>query len=808
MPLLYVVIMVVFLGLHVFPASAQVGVRELERSADGGIDTGEWMKQKLSTERSPNMVGNGGEIVPADTLERLPVVTMGGHRWRCLGPFYTEDMAGSGRTSAIAINPRNPRTMIRATASGGLWKSVDDGASWRAVTDSLPTTGTTDVVYDPQDTNIVYVATGDAWRWTYMSHGIYRSTDGGETWNLWASLWTSPLAPWGGFYGIRKIVVSPSNADHVIAATNDGIFVTMNGGRTWDRSFAGMMFDALEMHPTRHNVVFAGNGDGNADNGILFRSTDGGLHWTTLTKGLEGRKGMRTYVCPSPADTTLTYAVIHDDWTPARIYTSHDDGDTWVHVHDTTIFFNEVAADPYDANTLYGSSFEHWISHDGGRTWDTLNSQRTVHCDHWQTTWSSDGTIYDCTDGGVWRRKRGSTTWENMNHTVCAFEYYDMHSAQTDTIHMMTGSQDNTGQYRSSADSLGWKHGIFHGDAMMCAVDHDDPRIVHSEGIGGSIFRTTDACVTWTGTRPPARRDGNWYTPFVMDRLDPNVLFMGMQELWKSTDKGTTWKKLADSIGTGENIDRIAIATSDRSVIVVSQGDHLHRSTDGGKTWRRLAAFDTLATNPHSFITDVKMRDRDVRDIWVTCDGYGKGGRVFRTRDGGATWTDMTSNAPVPLSYHAVALANDALHTVYIGSRADVFVRNDTMQTWARYDVGLPNVQIVDLELLETFGLLRACTWGRGVWETKVWDGSVVSVAQALDRSPSPTISYDAMHHAISISDPLHRAWRTVEVFDVVGTLIYSADVGSPAMLHPGLYIVRIVAGEEVRTAVIVTSYE
>lgn len=769
-------------------ATAQFGVREISPDASGRVSPEQWKQQHIAVPVpvASDSTPDGSERSAEQPLESWSAP----QQWRNLGPFYSTDMAGSGRASSIAVNPKNTKSMVVATASGGLWQSFNAGESWTPLTDALPTTGVSDVVYDPQDTATIYIATGDSYRWTYTSHGIYRTTDAGKTWSRWTALFPKPIADGGGFYGIRSININPSDSRNVVVATNYGIYATVDGGKTWKQSFQGMWFDALDRHPTKPDILFAGNGDGNAGNGLFFRSLDKGLTWTRIDSGLTGRRGFRTYIRVSPADPSLVYALVHDDWVPAYVYTSRDQGTSWKLVGDTSIYFNVFAVDPYDANTIYGSSYEHWVSRDGGKNWQFFNTVKDVHCDHWTTRWDADGTVYDCTDGGVWRKRKGDTTWQNMNRTICAFEYYDMHNAQRDTIHIMTGSQDNTGQYRQSSEPSGWKHGIFHGDAMMCAVDHSDPDIVYSEGIGGSIFKTTDACTTWDWCAPKYKREGNWYTPFVMDRDIPDRMYIGYQELWHTQDKAKTWVKLADSIGAGENIDRIATTPANRNAVVVSQGDHAHRTEDHGKTWKRLTSLDTLKSNPHSTISDVEMRPTNDRDVVAVYEGFGAGGRVFRSQDGGATFTDITANLPKPLSYHSVALASDPLHTIYVGSRTDVYVRNDTMQTWMLFDKGLPNVLIMDLELLEQFGKLRACTWGRGIWETNVWDGRVVSVNDAVVPT-QPDVWFDRSSYRFIIRDPENRQWQRLDVMNSIGQLLTSQPADQSTQLTNGVYIIR-----------------
>ncbi|MBU3678210.1 MAG: hypothetical protein FGM32_01210 [Candidatus Kapabacteria bacterium] len=781
---------------------AQFGVRELMPDGHGRIDRDQWERQHVPVPGvTPSWQPDGIDGAQYQPLD----VWSAPQQWRNLGPFYSTDMAGSGRTSAIAINPKNTKSMVMATASGGLWQSFTGGESWLPITDALPTTGVSDVVYDPQDTATIYVATGDSWRWTYTSHGIYRTTDAGKTWSRWAALFPKPINDGGGFYGIRSISINPSDVSNVVAVTNNGIYATTDAGKTWKLSFQGMWFDALDRHPTDHRILFAGNGDGNASNGMFFRSTDKGLTWTRIDSGMTGRKGFRTYIRASPADPSLVYALVHDDWVPAYVYTSRDTGLHWTFVKDTSIYFNVFAVDPLEPNTIYGSSYEHWVSRDGGKHWDTLNTVKTVHCDHWCTRWDADGAIYDCNDGGVWRRRKGDSVWQNLNRTICAFEYYDMHNAQRDTVHIMTGSQDNTGQYRSSPEPAGWKHGIFHGDAMMCAVDHDNPDIVYSEGIGGSLFKTTDECERWDWCAPKYKREGNWYTPFVMDRDRPERMYIGYQELWFTQDKALTWVKLTDSIGTGENIDRIAITPANRNAIVVSQGGRCSRSDDQGKTWKRLTSLDTVITKPQSSISDVEVRPNDDRDIVVVFEGFGSGGRVFRSQNAGASFVDITANLPKPLSYHSVALASDPLHTIYVGSRTDVYVRNDTMNTWALFDRGLPNTLVMDLELLEQFGKLRACTWGRGIWETDVWDGRLVTVAEQL-KNTTPDVWYDRSSGRLVVRDSQARVWTRVELVTMLGQTIATSALDQQIQLSRGAYVVRLASdqGQVLSTSVLV----
>lgn len=789
--MLYTFTLVVLLCASVASFVHTAACQPLQRTApfvkNPGEDRDE-IGESASPEKFRSALHHAPRITDAAGLQRpayaLPEAT-NAPLWRNIGPFYKPGMAGAGRASDVAVNPKNTATIYLATASGGVWKTQDDGRHWLPVTDSFAFSGVSAVVIDPKDTNIVYVATGDSYRWTYPSTGIMRSTDGGASWSPCGTMWTTVADQYGGYHGIRRISIDPDSTNHLVVTTNDGIFTTYNGGASWNQSFAGTWFSELERHPTKHRMLFASNDDNNAANGIFYKSIDGGRTWTHADSGLAARKGFRATVRISRSNPRKLYAAVFDDWVPAYIYTSYNEGASWQLVGDTSIYFNHFAVDPRDSNTIYGSSYEHWKSRDGGKTWDSLNTVQSVHCDHWTTYVDADHTIYDCTDGGLWRKRDSDTSWHNMNASICAFEYYSMSNALSDTVHVMTGSQDNCGQYRYGPEPADWKHGIFHGDAMICAVDYTHPGTVYSEGIGGSIFRTRDTCVNWTGVRPPETNDGNWVTPFVMDPVAPATLYMGMQHIWKTTDQGATWKTTSDSLPDNRNFDRIAISRSAPRVMFATSDRTIMRTTNGGVRWSEMTALARHPAYPNAFINDIKISPRDPNTVWVAFDGWGANGKVFRSTDAGISWTDMTLNLPNPYPYHAIALQGDSLHGVYVGSLTDVHYKNDTMAAWVRYDAGMPNVYISALEVLDKFGLVRACTWGRGIWEAPVYRAPDPTGVGETPRTPGLSLWPLPAIDAITVESD--RAIRSVRVYDLLGRTLrtIAADAAAHSLRIP-----------------------
>jgi len=628
--------------------------------------------------------------------------------WMYVGQFSNPiSGGGTGRINVVRQHPSDPNTLYIGAACGGFWKSTDAGATWITSTDFLPSIAIADIAINPQNPDIIYIATGDGygyetgsdfWGGIYTG-GIYKSTDGGDTWA------PASLSFFDQFNKqiFQRIIVHPNDPDIVLTCSRNYLYRSDNAGLSWSRILSGHFYD-LEFKPGDPDVVYAASGN------AVFKSTDAGLTFPSVTV-LTGGSG-RMSIDVTAANPDVIYAMSES----GNFWKSTDGAQTFTAKTSPASQFtfygyydNVLAVSPADENVVIAGGIELARSNNGGTTW--FNNGSAIHVDQKNVEFvpGSSSSYYVVNDGGIYKTTTAGTSWTNLGDNIYIKQYYRIASAQSAPTVYYAGAQDNgTDQNTGSI----WRK-VYGGDGMDCAVNPLNASIALVSSQYGNFRRTTNGGNSFVDVTPSGQ-SGDWITPVAIDPVNPNNVYLGYQNLYRSVNGGASFSSISSNVLNGSDFIRIKIAPSNPSVILASSINTLKRSTDGGFTFNTIS----LGLPLSSFaLTDVEVSSSNPDHIWVTLSGYGKGTKVFRTSDAGANWINISGSLP-NLPVNCIAYQPGSCDMVYIGTDIGVYYRDNTMGDWQSFNTDLPRVIISDLEIIPGISKIRAGTYGRGIWES------------------------------------------------------------------------------------------
>ncbi|MEZ4422116.1 MAG: glycosyl hydrolase [Gemmatimonadota bacterium] len=629
--------------------------------------------------------------------------------WREIGPAIT-----GGRISDLAVDESNPARFYVGTATGGLWKTTSAGMSWEPVFDDQPTSSIGAVALAPSNPNVVWVGTGEPQNRQSSPYGagVFRSLDGGRTWEAKGLVETRHVG---------AIVVHPRDPDVVYVAAvghlwgpnpERGVYRTTDGGETWekvlyvdeDTGAIDLVMDpgdprtlfAATYQRRRTGFGFSADGPGSG----IHRTLDGGDTWTELTEGLpdgdKGRIGLDVY----RRDGNLVYAIVEGKDERARgIYRSRDRGDTWERVSGTNprpMYFSMIRIDPNDPERIYIGGVQLGISDDGGKTFRPGDGAEGIHVDHhalWIDPSDSDHVLLG-SDGGVSVTYDRAEHWREIDNLPIG-QFYEIGVSGEDPYLVCGGLQDNSSwcapidtrteygiQNRDWIDVSG-------GDGFYNKIDPSDPNLIFTESQGGNISRFDRRTGESVRIRPVARPTAededrayrfNWNAPIHVSTHGSGTVYIGANHLLRSRDRGTTWEEASPDLT--KQIDRDTLPIMGRPT-----------------TESTLSRYDGISS--YGNITTIGESPLNAQVLYVGTDD----GNVQGTRDGGATWTDLTSNLRgVPARTYVSSVVPSAavegrVYVTFDGHRNDdlspyVFVSEDHGRTWRSIVSGLPDESV------------------------------------------------------------------------------------------------------------------
>ena len=735
-----------------------------------------------------------------------------GCNWYCIGPSVVRrgqvfgSTAGtytttpiSGRITQIAIDPNAPNVVYAAAAQGGIWKSTDGGQNWRPKSDYAPSLAIGSVTVDPSVTDAagrslrILAGTGEPnGSDAYYGAGMLFSDDGGET---WVARGTATFVR----DEFSTIVVDPGDNQHLFAATSIGVYESPDEGMNWTQIEPGRCFDL--------QVDWAAPGGpelyvGRWGQGVRY-SADGGATWNTLGGGLPAAAG-RVALAMSPSDNNDLYAAFADGAGGLiGIYRTSDGGTNWAPTAATPPSVGQssynlvLAVDPGDSDTLILGEVHLWRSTSAGGAWTRVSTGSPgIHADQHAITYHpTDGTkVYVGNDGGVFYSSDGGVTYTHRNKDLATLQYFGIADhPQWDAV-LLGGTQDNGAQRYLGHPA--WEHSAL-GDGAFAAINAttDPRRWYESRWYSYPCFRsdTAGSAASWVSRKTGITTNSNWfYPPMVTDPNDSSVLYVGYDELWRTSNHAGSWSDITGTlVNANVNITAITVAPSDSNTLYLGMQDgKVFQVTFSGGTWT--AADTTSAPLPAGQISDIAVHPTDSQTVYVTTsnlifsEGVGEftNDHVFKSIDGGANWSNVSAGLSQNNPVNTVVIDPANANTLFIGCDVGIFRSDDAGGSWSAWDAGLPNCSVQDLVLFAPKRLLRAATHGRSVWERPV-DAAVCPQVDVYMRD-------DAVDTGLTLPTPSgvphpFDAGQTIHWYQSVDIKVDSPDPATNQYQTPGI---------------------
>jgi photosystem II stability/assembly factor-like uncharacterized protein len=697
------------------------------------------------------------------------------NNWTFLGPGNI-----GGRIRAIVFDPRNSNRFFIGAATGGIWLTTDAGQTIRPVADFSGNLAIGAMAIDPVNPDIVYAGTGESFA-GFAGVGIFKSTDSGLTWNLLTSTSTdTAVNPSGAdWVTTNRIAIHSTTPNIVLAGNGGGIYRSTNGGQTWTRVKTGTTLDVQFDPNVADRIVASGNG------GFAYVSNDAGQTWTDapkfFTNALRGRGGTaRSEFAWAKSTPNLVYASVDntDQTSGSRgeVYKSEDGGQTWTflsspkHLSQQGDYDNTIWVDPTNAANIVVGGLDLYRSIDGGLNFTRISTWQAAgpglpqpHADHHQIVSppnfsGANPVVYIGNDGGLVRSTNifsasanGTSTWQNLNNELGITQFYGGAGSLAAGGKIIGGTQDN-GDLRYDTGTR-WTR-IGGGDGGFAAVDPVNDATVYGEYVYASIRRyggagsgqicngitegkKDESNITYCG--PNATEQTNFISPFILDPNSRDRMFVGANSLWVSDDVRTVaapvWRAIKPPVTNPNStryINAIAVQNGNSNVIWVGHNasnttglpTQIFRTSNGlaaTPDWTNVAATGM----PTSAINRITIDPDNPNRVWVSYSGFSPD-RLWVTDNGGSSWRSISAGLPA-VTIHDMKRHPTQRDWLYVGAANGVYTSENSGVTWTSTNDGPNSVRVRELFWYDNFTLV-AVTHGRGMFRVSaVPENGVIS---------------------------------------------------------------------------------
>lgn len=707
-----------------------------------------------------------------------------GVQWISVGPTVN-----SARVEALQLDPTHPGTIYVAFGSGNLWKTTNNGISWEPKFEQQASHGIGDFALAPSDPNIIYLGTGESLKkprnYTIPGTGVYRSDDGGDSWRRLGL---------SDSWHIGEIAVHPTNPDIALVAvlghfwsenSNRGLYRTADGGQTWqhvlfidDQTGANDVVWAADNPNVVYTSTWQNYPDVSGENSSVYRSEDAGASWQKSATGLPtGKHVGRIGLAVSQSDSQKVYALVDNreriEQGAAQVFRSLDGGQSWTKTHQDELkifsrigwYFADLYVNPQDDEEIYALGVRLAHSSDGGKTFNLVGGEvahlvpsaasglHLDHCEMWINPLNAQHLALG-NDGGFYQSYDAGASWLHYNN-LAAGEFYDVAVDSQVPYRIYAGAQDDATVF-GPAEELGpsrtnsWKYLWIDpwngGDGCVTQVDPTDPNTVYYSAQEGAFRRKDMATDRSTAIRPqlPKGHQGalafNFVAPLIISPHDSNTLYLGGNYLFQSTNRGDNWMLVSDNLAEPADASRKstaagAVAESARVLGLVYVG------TDKGAFWVQEEAGASWQERseglPTAYIRSIVASQYVDSRVYVAMSGLNYDDfdtHLFCSEDRGQTWRTIAANLP---GEPANVIAEDPVHEaiLYVGTFRGVYISTNRGGSWSLLGRNMPACSIGDLAIQTREMDLIVGTHGRGIYKLNLRPiHAMFSASQAADQ--------------------------------------------------------------------------
>ena len=728
---------------------------------------------------------------------------LGSGNWSIVGPVASPNNGtgqpnGNGRLTCIAFHPTDANTIYVGSPAGGVWKSTDAGVTWAEYSNGLIRLGVSSIAIHPLNPDIIYIATGDRDAGDAPGYGVWRSTDGGLTWN--------PRNTGMGSRTVYEILLNPSNPDNLIATTSGNrIYRSTDGGANWTFTTTSSAMKDIAFKPGDPNTIYA--------SGTTFDvSIDNGVSFTQITSGVP-TGAQRIALAVSENQPDWVYILAGNGTGLMGIFCSTDSGINFgtrtttpnILGYDVTggtgsqAWYDLVlAADPTDANVIYAGGINIWKSTDGGTNlncvahWTGSGGVAAVHADQHVLEFSPHSNdIYSGNDGGIHVSSNGGINWNELSSGLAIAQVYKIGVAQSVEETIINGYQDNgTSVYKNEVFST-----EIGGDGMECIIDPTDANYMYGALYYGDIRRSTNGGNTFATISGTITETGGWVTPYKLDPNESNRMFAGYNNIWRNdaVKTGTTWNQISSFGGTSNIVD-LAIAPSNSNIMYISRGgtNKFYVSVNAlspSPTWTDLTANLPINTTPK----DIEIDPFDSNHLFIAVTND-----IYESTDSGLNWVNVSGTLP-NISLNTIVIdPSSSVSAMYVGMDVGVYYKDTNLSDWVSYADGLANLEITELEIYNNptacKSQLYASTYGQGLWVSDLKDpGNSAPTACFEVNTISGCVGSDFVLTDNSDFSPTSWSWTiTPATFTYSNSTSFTSQNPEVQFTNAGLYTVAL----------------
>ena len=694
---------------------------------------------------------------------------------RNIGPAYM-----SGRIADIAVDQNNPSTWYTAVGSGGVWKTTNAGTTWTPIFDDQPVYSIGDVTIAPSNSNIIWVGTGEnnGGRHISFGDGVYKSLDGGQTWKNMGLKKSEHVS---------DIIIHPTNPDIVWVSAQGplwsgggerGLYKTTDGGETWKQvlkpadKWTGVT--SLLIDPRNPDKLYAatwarqrsiGAYVGTNEGAGIHTSNDGGETWTELKTGLpQGNMG-KIGMAISPMNPDVIYATIETDNRGGGFYRSADQGASWTKMSDEVgggtgpHYYQEIFADQHQFDRVYIASNYSKVSDDGGKTWTPINTKRKHVDDHAMAFHPTDPDfVLMGSDGGIYMSHDRMANWRFMANLPLTQFYKVAPDDSKPFYKIYAGAQDNSTQGGPSRTMR--EEGIKNkdwfltlgGDGHGPATEPGNPDIMYSQWQQGNLTRVDMKTREGVYIKPqplpgdPAERY-NWDAPINVSAHDPARIYFASQRVWRSDDRGDSWTPVSGDLTKNGNrmhsplmgrtwsveagwdlyamtefhtIANFAESPVDENILWAGTDDGIIQvTTNGGKSWKKIELDDIRGIPANSYVNDIRADLFDPNTVYVALDNHKYGDYkpyLIKSTNLGKSWTSLADDLPEKHLVWRIVQDHVNKDLLFIGTEFGLFFSVNGGKDWVELEGGIPTISTRDVKIQRRENDLVAGTFGRGIY--------------------------------------------------------------------------------------------